>query len=93
MSEPQHCTRTIYCGHVQGVGFRWTTERIARRHDVNGFVRNLADGTVEVVAAGKASEVDAFLGEVSESMRKYIREADTQPHTPHEEFQEFEIRH
>ena len=39
----------LFTGHVQGVGFRWTTERIASQLPLRGFVRNLPDGRVEVV--------------------------------------------
>jgi acylphosphatase len=57
--------RIIYHGRVQGVGFRATTEHIARPFAVTGYVRNLADGTVEMVASGAADEVARFLGKVS----------------------------
>ena len=50
-----------YTGHVQGVGFRYTTHSIARSHNVAGYVRNLPDGRVELVAEGNRQELDAFL--------------------------------
>jgi acylphosphatase len=60
-------TRTIVTlsGRVQGVGFRYTVMRIARRHDVAGTVRNLRAGErVEVDAEGPADVVDAFIDDV-----------------------------
>lgn len=58
--------RVIYEGRVQGVGFRYTCKDIARGYDVIGSVRNLADGTVELIASGEAEEVDDFLREIAE---------------------------
>ncbi|MHC4288506.1 MAG: acylphosphatase, partial [Planctomycetota bacterium] len=37
----------IFKGRVQGVGFRYTTQRAASRYELTGYVRNLPDGTVE----------------------------------------------
>ena len=45
-------------GRVQGVGFRWWTQRTASRLGLTGSVRNLADGTVEVRARGSAESID-----------------------------------
>ena len=50
----------IYRGQVQGVGFRFFTEDVARREGINGFVRNLVDGRVEAVAEGEAEAVARF---------------------------------
>ncbi len=47
-------------GRVQGVGFRATTRRLAGAFDVRGYVRNLPDGSVEVVAEGEPCELDRF---------------------------------
>jgi len=58
--------RVIYQGRVQGVGFRYTCKDIARGYEVTGRVRNLADGSVELVAAGEAAEVEDFLREIAE---------------------------
>jgi acylphosphatase len=47
-----HATRFLVQGLVQGVGFRYFVYRSAERLGLSGFVRNLPDGRVEVVAAG-----------------------------------------
>jgi acylphosphatase len=88
----QRCT-IYYSGHVQGVGFRYTTHLIARGHDVTGFVRNLPDGRVELVAEGTRSEVDAFLADIRDRMSNHIRDerGDVGPATG--EFSSFDIRY
>ena len=50
--------RYVSAGRVQGVGFRWFTHDAAAREGVHGWVRNLADGSVEVVAEGDAASID-----------------------------------
>ena len=46
--------RFLVQGVVQGVGFRWFVARHAERLGLSGWVRNRADGTVEVLASGEA---------------------------------------
>ncbi len=47
-------------GIVQGVGFRFFTQRVAARHQVTGYVRNLKNGDVESLAEGNAEAVENF---------------------------------
>ena len=91
-STPQHST-VCYSGHVQGVGFRYTTHSIARAYQVTGFVRNAPDGRVELVAEGEPREVDAFLAEVRERFFNHIRDERRDNCPPTGEFGGFEIRH
>jgi acylphosphatase len=63
-----------YSGRVQGVGFRYTTARMAANYSVNGFVRNMMNGRVEIVVEGEKSEAQAFLDAVTEEMNDYIRD-------------------
>ena len=57
----------FYSGHVQGVGFRYTAKSLAQRYEVTGWVRNLLDGRVELVAEGERSELEAFLQAIRDS--------------------------
>jgi len=54
-------TRVVIRGLVQGVGYRYFAERTARHLGLLGFVRNLPDGRVEAVAAGREDDVAAFI--------------------------------
>jgi acylphosphatase len=63
----------FYSGHVQGVGFRYTTRQIAGKYAVTGFVRNLPDGRVELVAEGTETELTAFLAAIDERLGSHIR--------------------
>lgn len=50
----------LVSGEVQGVGFRYFAQRVAARHQVVGYVRNLADGRVEALAEGTPEGVEGF---------------------------------
>ena len=65
-----------YVGHVQGVGFRHTTNTIARGFDVRGYVRNLPDGRVELLVEGPAQVVADFLDAVRARWADHIRDTE-----------------
>ena len=56
-------------GEVQGVGYRFFAQRAAARHQVVGYVKNLDDGRVEVLAEGPAPQVEAFKHELATGPR------------------------
>jgi acylphosphatase len=85
-------TTVYFSGHVQGVGFRYTTNSIARKYPVTGYVRNLPDRRVELVAEGTAPEIDAFLADVRERFFNMIRNEQTDVGPATGEFDSFEIR-
>lgn len=69
------CCRVTYSGRVQGVGFRFRTERMAQGFKVTGFVKNLSDGSVELTAEGERGEVERFLEHVrSSELSRFIQE-------------------
>jgi acylphosphatase len=65
----------IFSGKVQGVGFRNKARSIATGRQLTGYVRNLADGTVEMIVQGKAQDVDDCLKNIKEFFKKNIKEA------------------
>lgn len=56
-------------GRVQGVGFRWWTQRMAESLQLSGTVRNASDGTVEVRVAGPPDALDRFERKLVEGPR------------------------
>jgi acylphosphatase len=86
--------RTVhYNGRVQGVGFRFTTERIAGEFAVDGFVKNLPDGRVLVVVEGEPKELDRFLAEIHAEMAGNIRTVAVEPGQAKGEFSGFHVRY
>jgi len=61
MSDPRVRRRVVVRGQVQGVFFRGTTMEEAARAGVDGWVRNLPDGSVEAVFEGSADAVEALV--------------------------------
>ncbi len=80
-----------YSGHVQGVGFRHTVRTIADRYSVTGYVVNLPDGRVNLVAEGIPEQLTEFLAEVSNLMDQYIRDTSIEKLPPTGEFFRFDI--
>jgi acylphosphatase len=54
-------------GRVQGVGFRYSVRQIATGFDVAGWIRNLPDGRVEMLASGESGELTEFMQAIRDS--------------------------
>jgi acylphosphatase len=59
--RPRERLRAVIRGTVQGVGFRWFVQRTAARLELQGWVANRADGSVEVVAEGSPEDIEHLL--------------------------------
>jgi len=84
--------QAVFTGHVQGVGFRFIVRHIAERFSVTGYVRNLSDGSVEVVLEGEKLSTQEMLDQVTDRMSPYIDHAEQTQVEPTGEFRSFEIR-
>ncbi|OHB70571.1 MAG: hypothetical protein A2V70_13755 [Planctomycetes bacterium RBG_13_63_9] len=91
--QPAEQRREVYySGRVQGVGFRYTVRRVAMRLAVTGFVKNLPDGRVQLVAEGPADQVRRFLDAVDAEMGYYITDAQASTGPATGRFASFDIR-
>jgi acylphosphatase len=81
----------IFIGRVQGVGFRFTALRIAGRHRLAGWVRNLPDGSVEMVAQGPPADIADCIRDIEESFTDYVRETKIEEIPSDPQRQEFKI--
>ena len=91
MSEDK-TEQVIFSGNVQGVGFRYTVRSIAKRHPVKGYVKNLPDGTVQLVVQGHPSALNALLREVVERFQSNVVGCERRDLEAAEGFTCFEIR-
>jgi acylphosphatase len=62
----------FYTGKVQGVGFRYAVLDIARQQKVSGWVKNLDDGRVEIIAQASEDILKDFLQKINQQFSGYI---------------------
>ena len=82
-----------FSGRVQGVGFRASTEHLAAGFAVTGYVRNLFDGRVELVAEGTEQELRQFLDEIRARLGQYIRQQTQTSDPASGEWDDFAVRY
>ena len=81
-----------YTGRVQGVGFRYTAIDLAGDLGVTGWVRNLRDGRVEVVAEADEEVLVDFLDKLGRYFSRYIQDTDVQWLAATGEYKDFTVR-
>jgi len=88
---PHKRIHVYYSGMVQGVGFRFTAERIAESLALKGWVKNIRDGRVEVICEGPETALKEFLDKTESIFKQYIRDADIDWSDATDEFDSFDI--
>ena len=84
----------LYSGQVQGVGFRFTAEESAKRLGVVGWIKNLRDGRVELVAEGEEKALEQFIKDIRTGpMRNFIKDVEITWSASTDDFEDFEIRY
>jgi acylphosphatase len=81
-----------YSGQVQGVGFRYNARRLAEASGVTGWVRNLPDGRVELLAEADEAALRKFLAAIKTGMGHYDFTQDATWQESTEQSEVFEIR-
>lgn len=64
----------FYSGRVQGVGFRFTVQRYATELDLRGWVKNLADGRVEILTEGDREKIKQLCQRIEKHFQGYIKD-------------------
>jgi len=85
--------RVIISGEVQGIYFRANIKENAIMLDLNGYVRNTSDGSVEAVFEGEESDIEEMIEFCKEGPRRAkILDVDVQEEEYKKEFDNFEVR-
>lgn len=93
MSDSDSSTRRVlFSGRVQGVGFRWTTQNLAKAHPVTGYVRNLSDGRVELLVQGMEQDTESLLEDIQSHFADNISSVEKTDVDEPAEFADFSIR-
>ena len=81
-----------YSGQVQGIGFRFTAERIAEELGILGWVSNLSDGRVELVVEANEDSLKDFLTQLSTIFNRYIQDVQVNWEPATGEFNDFGVK-
>ncbi len=92
--QVQRRKRLVVNGRVQGVGFRYFTVRLAESFAVTGYVRNLPNGGVEIVAEGTKDQVESFVGRAAHGpSSSRVTEVKTYQELPTGGYDSFGVQH
>ena len=83
--------RITVTGVVQGVGFRFTAQRLAEGLDIKGWVKNLPNGAVQLVAEGSEENLNKLLGQLKTHFKDDIEDTQISWEEPIGKFSEFRV--
>jgi len=83
--------RAIFSGLVQGVGFRFTAVSLARKYNLKGWVKNLSDGRVELVAEGLDKDLNCFFKDLNKEFERSLIDCQVQDIESQGNFRGFQI--
>lgn len=81
----------VFTGRVQGVGFRFTALNIANRSQLTGQVRNLPNGSVEMIAQGHSEDIDACISQIKGSYPAALNDVTIEEAEYNPEYTDFKI--
>ncbi|MDO8489579.1 MAG: acylphosphatase [Candidatus Omnitrophota bacterium] len=81
----------LYSGRVQGIGFRYTVQDIAGQQKVLGWVKNLDNDKVEVVAEAEEELLNNFLQQINQHFSRYIEDVSIKWQPANGQFRDFQI--
>ncbi|OGX43792.1 MAG: hypothetical protein A3G38_04325 [Omnitrophica WOR_2 bacterium RIFCSPLOWO2_12_FULL_51_8] len=81
----------FYSGRVQGVGFRFSARQIAGNLGIVGWVKNLSDGRVELIAQAEERALKDFLSQLKRLFSAYINDIQLDWQEPRTEYREFRV--
>ena len=81
-----------YSGSVHGVGFRYTAERAALSLNITGWIKNMADGRVELLCEGEEGILKEFTQKIDTIFKGYIKNSEFEWGKATDEFNGFDIR-
>ena len=84
----------LLSGRVQGVGFRYFTEALAARYNIQGYVRNIYDNKLEIVCQGEPDNLNKFILEVKKGPSfSHIKQVDMEEIIDAPVYEVFDIKY
>jgi acylphosphatase len=91
MDSQFYFTKCYFSGHVQGVGFRYQAVSIAKGFELTGYVKNMSDGRVELLAEGEEAEVINFLEVIESELDAFIKNTEQETGSRPKQYTNFSI--